>query len=221
MKKVVAVVFVLAVMGAAALVGVISMQPAQLTVERSIVVDATPADVAPWISDLENVDAWSPWNARDPGMTKTSSEVTDQVGSWHAWDGNDEVGAGRQTIVRITDPEGGDFEVEQALHFDRPFESDAKVLTSLHAMEEGTQVTWSMTTENDFFSKAFGLLVDMDAMLGADFEQGLAMLKPLAEASRAEREEAEEAAEAEEHEEEARLAAEEAERLHNTGMGIR
>jgi hypothetical protein len=40
----------------------------------------------------------------------------------------------------------------------------------------GTQVTWAMTGHNNFMAKAFGLFMDMEKMVGPDFEKGLADL---------------------------------------------
>jgi hypothetical protein len=39
-----------------------------------------------------------------------------------------------------------------------------------------------MSSENGFMGKAFGLFMDMDALIGADFERGLAELKKQVEA---------------------------------------
>ena len=36
-----------------------------------------------------------------------------------------------------------------------------------------------MSGKKDFVMKAFCLVVDMDKMIGADFEKGLAQLKPV------------------------------------------
>jgi hypothetical protein len=38
-----------------------------------------------------------------------------------------------------------------------------------------------MTGENNFMTKAFGLVVNMDKLVGTDFENGMANLKPIVE----------------------------------------
>jgi hypothetical protein len=45
-----------------------------------------------------------------------------------------------------------------------------------------TKVTWTMSGKNDFMGKAFGLFMDCDAMVGGDFEKGLANMKAIVEA---------------------------------------
>ena len=52
---------------------------------------------------------------------------------------------------------------------------------------EGTKVTWGYDADNDFFGKMGVLFVDMDAVLGADFQKGLDALKPMVETAAAER----------------------------------
>ena len=46
----------------------------------------------------------------------------------------------------------------------------------------GATVTWSMLGKNNFMSKAFHLVMNMDKMVGGDFEKGLASLKGVVEA---------------------------------------
>ena len=44
-----------------------------------------------------------------------------------------------------------------------------------------TQVTWDMTGPMPFISKMMSVFVSMDAMIGKDFEKGLANMKAAAE----------------------------------------
>ena len=46
-----------------------------------------------------------------------------------------------------------------------------------------TAVTWTMSGHKNFMSKAFGLLMGIDRMVGGDFEKGLAQLKSVAESA--------------------------------------
>ena len=40
-----------------------------------------------------------------------------------------------------------------------------------------------MTGQNNFIAKAFGLFMNMDKMIGGDFEKGLAQMKAVVEAT--------------------------------------
>jgi hypothetical protein len=42
-------------------------------------------------------------------------------------------------------------------------------------------VTWSLDGRNNFTAKAMGLVMNMDKMIGADFETGLAQMKSVVE----------------------------------------
>ena len=48
----------------------------------------------------------------------------------------------------------------------------------------GTNVTWTMNGHNNFMAKAFSAFMDMDKMIGADFEKGLAGLDAATVAAR-------------------------------------
>jgi hypothetical protein len=45
----------------------------------------------------------------------------------------------------------------------------------------GTAVTWALGGKYNFMTKAMGLVMSMDKMIGGDFEQGLANLKAIVE----------------------------------------
>ena len=47
----------------------------------------------------------------------------------------------------------------------------------------GMRIPWTMTGTNNFIAKAFGLVIDCDKMIGGQFEQGLANLKAVVEAT--------------------------------------
>ncbi len=69
------------------------------------------------------------------------------------------------------------------LEFLRPFASKSEVDFTFEPAGGETSVTWSMTGNHSFVSKAFCMFMNMDAMVGKDFEKGLAQLKSLAEAA--------------------------------------
>lgn len=183
-------VVVLAVAGVAVAA---AMQPADLRVERSTVVDATPADVFPHVDDLQQFVEWSPWSELDPDATYEFSTRARGVGAWYTWDGNDDIGAGKMTVVESVPGE----RVAHTVEFTRPFTSAAGSSIEITPEGDGTKVTWAFEmVDRSLFEKATTLFVSMDDMIGADYERGLANLAPIAEAAAEAREEAERAAEA-------------------------
>ena len=170
--------------------GVVAMQPAHAHIERSTTIAAPVADVFPFANDYKLFMAWNPWNQLDPDQKVTFSDNPAGVGAWYAWEGDENVGRGKMTITDVVP----DQKVVSDLAFYEPFEANAVVTMTMAADGPGTKVTWGYDTENNFMAKAAGLFMDMDAMLGADFERGLGMLKPAAEKASAERMAREEAA---------------------------
>ena len=64
----------------------------------------------------------------------------------------------------------------------RPLKSTSATELRLLPETGGVRVVWVMDGRRDFVGKAVSLLANMDAMVGADFEKGLAGLKKAAEA---------------------------------------
>ena len=143
------------------------------TVERTISIAAPAAEIYPHIVDLREWPAWSPWEEMDPNMEKTFSGPETGVGSSYAWKGNRKVGEGRMTISGVAD----DARVDIDLEFLKPFKAENDTVFSLEPQGESTVVTWSMTGKKTLMTKIIGIFKSMDAMVGPDFEKGLASLK--------------------------------------------
>lgn len=180
MKKVFLLVIGAFVLIAAGVLFAASRQPEAYHVERSVVTNAAPISVYAVLQDFRRFGEWSPWEELDPAMKRTFEGPETGVGSIYKWDGNDKVGAGKMTITGA-EPNA---HVDVALEFLRPFPSSSQVRWSVAPEGGGSKVTWAMDGKNDtLVAKAFSLFVDMDAMLGKDFEKGLAKLKTVAEKS--------------------------------------
>jgi hypothetical protein len=161
----------------AGLLVLIATRPGEYRVERSIVI-ATAAEVPfGMVNDFREWQAWSPWEKIDPEMERTHEGADAGEGARYAWAGNDEAGKGRMTIVSSRPHEAIDIELE----FIEPFTSTAKTEFRFVETDGGTEVIWAMGGENDFMGKAFSLVMNMDDLIGADFEKGLASMKALAE----------------------------------------
>lgn len=170
-----------------ALVGFIASRPSAFTVQRTLTMKSKPEYVFPFVNSLYRWADWSPWNHLDPAMRRTYEGPVLGVGSLYTWSGNDQVGEGRMTIEESRKDEL----VRVKLEFIRPFPSTATSTVSIKPVSEGVSVTWAMEGRHGFLGKAAALFMDMDAMLGKDFEAGLANLRVVAEAEHAEEEEEE------------------------------
>ena len=160
-----------------ALLAYAATRPDSFRVERAAVIKAPPAKVFALIDDFHQWAGWSPWEKRDPAMKRTHSGAASGKGAVYAWEGNGDVGAGRMEILETTAPS----RVLIRLDFIKPFEARNTAEYTLRPEGEATRVTWAMYGPAPFVSKLMQVFVSMDAMIGKDFEQGLANLKALAE----------------------------------------
>jgi hypothetical protein len=67
------------------------------------------------------------------------------------------------------------------LDFVKPFETHNIVEFTLEPKADSTNVTWTMQGPMPYISKLITVFVNMDSMVGKDFEAGLANLKAVAE----------------------------------------
>jgi uncharacterized protein YndB with AHSA1/START domain len=160
---------------------VVSMQPATFAVERSVTIAAPTPQLYAQIANLRAMEAWSPFMKMDPANQKnTYTGPPSGVGAVCSWEGGD-AGAGRLTIVGEKPNEQLDMRLEMI----EPMQADNRVTFTLAPAGGATTVTWRIEGENSFVSKAAGLVMDMDEMVGGEFEKGLAALKTLAESGTA------------------------------------
>jgi uncharacterized protein YndB with AHSA1/START domain len=177
--------------GIAGLFVVVATRPGTYRVERSQKIEA-PADIVfAQLDDFKSWAAWSPWDKLDPAMQKSYEGPAEGVGAGYSWQGNDKVGKGRMTITEASPPNS----ISYRLEFLEPFASVSTTTFLLKPEgDKSVTATWSMSGNNNLMGKAFGLFMDMDKMIGGDFEKGLATLKTIAEAEAKKRAQAAQAA---------------------------
>lgn len=163
-----------------ALAAIVSMQPSHYRITRSATIQVPPEGVFPFVNDFHNWGQWSPWEKLDPNMKKTFSGPKSGVGAVYSWVGNSDAGEGRMTLEESS----ANDRIVIKLEFIKPFESMSVTTFLFRPEAQGTSVTWEMRGENNFMAKAFALFMDMDKMVGSDFERGLAQLKSAAEAAK-------------------------------------
>lgn len=148
-------------------------------VVRSAQISAPAEKVYPFIADFHKWTAWSPWENLDPALKRTYSGAESGTGAVYAWEGNNKVGAGRMEITDATSPA----RVALNLDFLRPFRASNTVVFTLEAAEGGTLVTWNMQGFLPYMAKVMHTLMNVDKMVGKDFEKGLAALKSASESA--------------------------------------
>lgn len=174
LKKILLVLAVL-VLGFVVLV---STRPSTYAVTRTVVVPASPEATFSLVNDFHHWDKWSPWAKLDPNMKVSYAGAAAGQGAVYAWEGNADVGKGQMQILESHPPQ----HIAIQLEFVEPFASKADTQFRFQPSAGGTQVTWSMKGDLGFMEKAVGLFMDMDAMIGNDFDKGLAQLAEAAKA---------------------------------------
>lgn len=159
------------------LLTVVALQPATFHIERSLGIAAPPEKAFAQVNDFHAWPAWSPWEGKDPAMKRTYEGAPSGVGAVYSWVGNRDVGEGRMTIERSEPPRA----VGIKLEFLKPFAATNRATYTFAPDGGGTKVTWAMDGDKNFLLKAFHLFVDMDKLVGADFERGLLALKHVTE----------------------------------------
>src|SRR3984957_13215557 len=171
---IIAVVLAIAII---AILGLASRKPDTFIVRRSALVQAPAERIFPLVNNFHQWGGWSPWENRDPAMKRSYSGAENGKGAVYAWDGNKNVGSGRMEILDASSPS----KITIKLDFFKPFEGhNTAEFTFVPEREAAaTNVIWVMQGPSSFMSKVMQVFMDLDKMIGRDFEAGLANLKAL------------------------------------------
>ncbi|MBI3901904.1 MAG: SRPBCC family protein [Nitrosomonadales bacterium] len=151
-------------------------KPDNFHVERSISIKAPPEKIFALINDLHLWNEWTPYN-KDPAMKKTYSGSPSGKGAAYAWEGNKDVGKGEIAITESIPSSRIVFD----LHMIEPFEGRNVATFTLNPAGDSTKVIWSLDDKQKLIVKVMGIFMNMDKMIGGDFEAGLTKLKMVAE----------------------------------------
>lgn len=155
----------------------VAMKPGDFRIQRSSSINAAPAVVFAQVNDFHAWDAWSPWAKRDPNAKNSFEGAPSGAGAIFKWSGNKEVGQGQMTL---TESKPNSL-IRIKLDFFAPFACSHQAEFTFSPEGQGTNVTWSMIGTNSFIGKIFCTFMNMDKMIGGDFEKGLQSMKAVAE----------------------------------------
>jgi hypothetical protein len=181
MFEIIAIIAVVLAIAIAIVLILAATKPDTLRVQRAITVKAPPEKIFPLINDFHQWGSWSPYEHKDPAMKRSYSGAADGKGAVYGWEGNKNVGSGRMEILDSSVPS----KIIIKLDFFTPFEghntAEFTMLPQGDATVAATNVTWLMHGPAPFMSKVMQVFINMDNMIGKDFEIGLANLKRLTE----------------------------------------
>jgi len=151
----------------------------RFNVSRSTVVQAPADKVYALVASPRQWKAWSVWNRRDPAMQIDYSGPESGPGAVWQWKSKSE-GDGRMSFT-AAEPNR---RVVYELYFP-DFGTTSTGAFSFVPEGGGTRVTWSMAGEHKGIGKLFGLFMNLDKMVGRDYEKGLASLASVVASGRA------------------------------------
>jgi uncharacterized protein YndB with AHSA1/START domain len=154
----------------------VSRKPDSFALERQITINALPADVFPWINNLKNMNQWNPWSTQDAKSVIAYEGPDEGPGAAYTWAGG-KMGQGKFQIVDTKSPT----DISCRLLMIKPMAADNVVTFKLTPTNGPTTVVWRMSGKNGFVNKLMHTVMNMDKMVGRDFDKGLAHLKSLVE----------------------------------------
>ena len=152
--------------------------PKEVTVERSIVINAPRAAVWDQMVNFKNGPNWDPWYRVDSTAARNYFGTDGQPGSGYSWVGK-KMGEGN---MKNTGVEGD--KMNYSLHFDKPFKADATGFYAVTDQGGAVKVTWNYHQQLSFIMSAMQPIMSMDKMLGTQFDSGLNNLKRYVENSK-------------------------------------
>src|SRR6266699_2396302 len=177
MFEIIAIIAVVLAVAIAILLILAATKPDTFTVQRATTVKAPPEKIFPLINDFHQWGTWSPYETKDPAMKRSYSGTASGKGAVYAWEGNKDVGSGRMEILDASAPS----KIVIKLDFFAPFEGHNTAEFTMLPQGDVTNVTWLMHGPVPFMAKIMHVLMNIDRMVGKEFEIGLANLKRLTE----------------------------------------
>ena len=157
----------------------VSIQPGEFNYSRKTTVNASAEKTFSQINDFHNWKGWSPWANIDPSMKLDITGAPAGVGAVYHWSGNGKAGEGIMKLVESKELAMVKIEIQ----FIKPFAANNVALFTLTPSGTGgTEVVWGMSGKRPFIIKLMGIFLDMENLIGKDFEKGLASLKKVVEA---------------------------------------
>jgi uncharacterized protein YndB with AHSA1/START domain len=177
MFEIIAIIAVVLAIAIAVVLILAATKPDTLRVQRATSIRAPADRLFPLIADFHQWRTWSPYENKDPAMARTYEGAASGKGAVYAWDGNKNVGSGRMEILDSSSPS----KIVIKLDFFKPFEGHNTAEFTMLPQGDVTNLTWTMHGPAVFMSKLMQVFMNLDRMIGRDFEVGLANLKKLAE----------------------------------------
>jgi uncharacterized membrane protein len=147
----------------------------EYVVVREIVINKPKQEVFEYLKPLKNQNNWTTWTSMDPAMKQVLSGTDGEIGAVSKWTSK-VVGNGEQEIKKITNGE----RIDNELRFEGASASPAYFITE-SVSENQTKVKWGMSGTFNYPMNLMLLFMDMEKMIGVEYEKSLQNLKGVLE----------------------------------------
>lgn len=160
---------------------VITIQPREAHLERTIVINAPDSVIFPYLSNYRILSTWWPWPKMDANLKQTFEGIDGTVGSKVIWNGN-KAGNGSMVLEELSPNKH-----VKSLMTIAGQSTTATNEFQLLPDKEGTRVIWMYNGVNDgILGKAKWVV--MGTLLNSQYDLGLKNLKTIIEESQAPKE---------------------------------
>src|SRR5665213_1042117 len=177
MFEIIAIIAIVLAIAIAIILILAATKPDTFSVQRTAAIKSPPEKLFALINDFHQWGSWSPWENKDPAMKRTYSGAGSGRGAVYAWEGNKNVGSGCMEILDASVPS----KIVIKLDFLKPFEAHNTAEFTLLPQGDATRLTWLMHGPAIFMARVMHVFMDIDKMVGKDFEIGLSNLRRLTE----------------------------------------
>ncbi len=149
--------------------------PRNVPIARSITITAPQEKVFPYLMDPRLIMKWNPFVLNDP-EAKVEYRGTSGQGSAWSWQGR-RAGEGSAEIIEVQPFK----KVSLKLDMKKPFKATNYGAYEMDVQGPSITVTWSVN-ETALIPRLISAFVNLDSLVGKEFEHGLRELKRLLEA---------------------------------------
>jgi len=153
------------------------VEPSDVTVTRSIIIKAPKDAVFEQVVNFKNWHNWSPWEQKDSAMKITLAGSDGQAGSSLHWVSDPE----KNGEVEIKNENVTGTEMDYSINIIKPGETQADGSIIATDTNNMTKVVWKLHKHFSFPFNASLIALNLDKLLGGDFETGLANIKKYVE----------------------------------------
>ncbi len=153
--------------------------PKTLPISRSVLIEAPAEAIFPYVNSPRRMQEWNPFTEGDPTLKMTYTGPEDGIGAASAWEGNSNTGKGQATVIEVE----ANQRVAVRLDFKKPFEATSFGEYRLEPRGTATQFTWTIV-ESATVPRMISCFINLDRIVGGQFEKGLAKLKSIAESKK-------------------------------------